>query len=230
MVRSSPGLRPVVESHCRPVYPGRHRPPRSAVSRIRCPGRPPPPGTGSAARPSAVTESDAGTPSWVCPPSTGTAYAWLAWRSPARTRAANEESRAPTASSSATGTAPIAARSLTLTRTEHQPAQSGSRSTIDGIIASHAATRSLPGTGTPSSPMNPGTPAISAISGPSSGPRVLLVACARAAIRPTGHRISVWSRPATVTARAVCQPSRANIGCALTCTVASNRSTPAFSA
>jgi len=34
---------------------------------------------------------------------------------------------------------------LTLTNTEHQPAHSGSRSTIDGMMASHAATKSLPG-------------------------------------------------------------------------------------
>ena len=39
---------------------------------------------------------------------------------------------APTASNNPIGVAPIAARSLTLTSTEHQPAHSGSRSTIDG--------------------------------------------------------------------------------------------------
>ena len=84
-----------------------------------------------------------GTPSWVCPPSTGTPYAS---RGPAQP-AEDPARRTPRpgrrrASSSPTGSAPIAARSLTLTRTAHQPAQSGSRSTIDGRIASQAAIRS----------------------------------------------------------------------------------------
>ena len=79
------------------------------------------------------------------PPSTGTPYASLAFRSPLRTRAAKDASRAPSASSSPVGVAPIAARSLRLTNTEHQPAHSGSRSTIDGMIASQAATTSVPG-------------------------------------------------------------------------------------
>ena len=140
-------------------------------------------------------------------------------------RVAKDRSRAPIASSSPTGTAPIAARSFTLTSTEHQPAHSGSRSTSDGTIASQAATRSLPGTGAPSSPMKPAGPIPC-----SSGPRSLLVAATNCAIRPIGQRINTCSVPATVTGLIVSQPSRWKNRCVPVCTVASNRNAPAASA
>src|ERR1700761_5892507 len=101
----------------------------------------------------------------------------------------------------------MAHRSLTLTSTAHQPAHSGSRSTIDGTIASHAATRSDPGTGEPSSPTNPGTPASPATSEPSGA----LDPDAQAERRPIGQRIATCGRPATVVDPALTQPSRSNI-------------------
>lgn len=177
--------------------------------------------------PSAVIANEAGTPSWVWPPRTGAPYAFAAARTPASTRAAEARSRAPSASSRPTGVAPIADRSLTLTSTPHHPAHSGSRSTIEGRIASQAATRSDPGTGAPSSPTQPAPPGASPVN---SAPRSRLVADTSAAIRPIGHRITVCGRPATVTGRTVSHPSRRNIPAARCCTVASNRSTPAFSA
>ena len=104
------------------------------------------------------------------------------------------------------GAAPIAARSLTLTSTPHQPAHSGSRSTIAGRIASHAATRSLPGTGAPSSPTCRPEPASPATSSPSGA----LVAATRSAKRPIGRRMRTCGRPATVVSWSRCQPRRAN--------------------
>src|SRR5690606_32620688 len=83
--RSSSPVRQEVESHCRPVYPGRQPPPRSAVSRSSSPTTPPPPRTGRSVRPSAVTDNAAGTPSWVCPPSTGTRQASAARARPRST-------------------------------------------------------------------------------------------------------------------------------------------------
>ena len=89
--------------------------------------------TGSAVRPSAVTLSDGATPSCVWPPTIGRSKRAARRRAGrASTRSAWAASRAPSASSAATGAAPIAERSCALTSIAHQPAHSGSCSTIDG--------------------------------------------------------------------------------------------------
>ena len=213
---------------CSPAA-SRRRGRRSRVS--ASPGRPPPAGTGRVG----AAERGHGQRRW--PRRAGCAH-----RAPARPRPprrpAGRQARGrpttgvaarPTASSRPTGVAPIAARSLRLTSTPHQPAQSGSRSTMAGRIASHAATTSVPGTGAPSSPTNPhhrraaGPVEQLGRAGPWSPPPALRSG-------RSASRISTCGRPATVD-RADRPSSRAGAkSAAFGCTVASKRSAPAASA
>lgn len=94
-------------------------------------------------------------------------------------------------------------------------------------MASHAAMRSLPGTGAPSSPRKPLPPRLdgSPRSGASAAASIALVAWASRSIRSIGHRMSTCGWCATSRSPSRAQPSRANIDSCLACTVASNRST-----
>lgn len=218
-------VRRVLESHW-PRWPGRHPPPRSAVRVMSWPARPQP-RTAVAVAPSAVTANDGATPSWVCPPISGKANAADPARRPTSTRAACAAVGEPSASSAPTGAAPIAARSLAPTSTPHQPAHSGSRSTIEGRMASTLASTDEPGTGAASSPTKPAPPGDRPAS---SSPSPAFVAPTSAATRPTGQRISTCRTPATSTLRRASQPQRANRAALSGSTVASKRSAPRRSA
>ena len=208
--------------------PGPPAPPRSAVSRSRCPGRPPPPGTGSAALPSAVTESDAARRAGV----------------PAEDRHAVSGARAAQPGENAGRERGVAGAQRVEQRHRHR-AHRGQVVDVDqdraparpiGVPFGHrrdyrVARRNQVAAWhrdavAPES-WHPGHLCHQRAEQRAEGALGRLRQGGDPADRPSHQRMVA---SATVTARAVCQPSRANIGCALTCTVASNRSTPAFSA
>ena len=194
------------------------------------PGRPPPPGTGLAARPSAVTDERGGHAELGVAAehrhAVGARRPRAGRRGPGgrTTRRGRRRRRA-----GPPGAAPIAARSLTLTSTAHQPAHSGSRSTIAGRIASHAATRSLPGTGAPSSPTKPAPPGRRlAEQRRRAGALVAATRPAKRADRPAHAHVRAAARADR--SRSRCQPRRAKNASLSAWTSASKRSTPAASA